>query len=86
MPSMTRDLTVADVIETMSKNEKKALYNMVTEILNKRFNSSKTIAAVLTINKMNDTKKLVAYYLIGLLVETKKSSEKIIDEIQELFV
>lgn len=86
MTSTTKDLTVADVIETMSKNEKKALYNMVTEIFSKRFNSSKTIAATLVINKMNDTKKLVAYYLIGLLVETKKSHEKIIDEIQELFV
>lgn len=86
MPGMSNDLTVADVIEMMSKNEKKALYNMVTEILNNRFNSSKTIAAALVINKMNDTKKLVAYYLIGLLVETNKSREKIIDEIQELFV
>lgn len=86
MPSTTRDLTIADVIETMTKNERIALYNIVTEIFNKRFNSSKTIAAVLVINKMNDTKKLVAYYLIGLVVETEKSREKIIDEIQELFV
>lgn len=86
MPGMSKDLTVADVIEMMSKNEKKALYNIVTEVFNKRFNSSKVMAAVLVIDKMNDTKKLVAYYLIGLLVETKKSREKIIDEIQELFV
>ena len=84
--STTKELTVADVIETMTKNEKKALYNIVTEICNKRFHSSKTIAAALVINRMNDDKKRVAYYLIGLLVETKKSSEKIIDEIQELFV
>jgi hypothetical protein len=84
--STAKDPTVADVIETMTKNEKKALYNIVTEICNRRFHSSKTMAAVLVIDSMNDDKKRVAYYLIGLLVETKKSCENIIDEIQKLFI
>lgn len=84
--STAKDPTVVDVIETMTKNEKKALYNIVTEICNRRLHSSKAMAAALVIDRMNDDKKRVAYYLIGLLVETKKSRDNIINEIQKLFV
>lgn len=82
--STTRDPTVADVIKTMTKNERIALYNIMTETFNKRFHSSKVMVAASIIVKMSENKKRVAYYLIGLLVETKKSRAKIIDELQEL--
>lgn len=84
MTSTTKDLTVADVIETMSKNEKKALYNLVSEIFNKKFNSSNVLAAALVITRMNDIKKRVAYFLVGYVLKPTKTAEAIENELKEL--
>lgn len=84
MTNATRDQTVADVIETMTKNERKALYNIVTEVFNRRFNSSKAIVGASVINGMNDDKKRVAYFLVGNALETTKNAEAIENELKEL--
>lgn len=84
MTNETKDLTVADVIETMSKNEKKALYNLVTEVFNRRFNSWKTMVGASVINGMNDDKKRVAYFLVGNALKTTKTAEAIENELMEL--
>lgn len=75
-----KDLTVKDVIATMSFEERKAIYDVFCCTRSK----SKNYNAAITVRNMPEEKQMVAYWLIGSVVLAKKTADKAIAEVKEL--
>ena len=76
----TKDPTVKEVIDTMSLEERKAIYDVFSCLRSR----SKNYNAAITIKNMPEEKQMVAYWLIGNVVLAKKAADRAIAEVKEL--
>lgn len=75
-----KDPTVKEVIDTMSFEERKAIYDVFCCARSK----SNNYKAAITVKNMPEEKQMVAYWLIGSVVLAQKTADKAIAEVKEL--
>lgn len=76
-----KDPTVKEVIESMSSEQRNALYSLAEWALGKQRGKPPFVP------KMdNENQQKVAYFLIGIIVQSKKYSDKIINDLGELLL
>ena len=68
------DPTIAEVVATMTQQEKEAIFCMADAALRNRKGAA--VNMYRSFLEMDETKKTVGYFLIGHLVESRKNAEE----------